>query len=455
MASSKPVRVRNLTLGANLRTAAVLLILAIILAVTIVAAQLAQGQTYQVLHNFTGGHDGATPAGALTLDKKGNLYGTAALGGFQGGDCGLNGGCGTVFKLTHQTAGWVLTPIHTFTGPANADGADPQGRLLIGPDGDLYGTTLNGGQGLCPFGCGTIYRLNTSNALGNSAWTETVLFQFLDDFSSAFGVYPGGDLILDYAGNLYGTASQGGEFGQGNVFKLTHSTSGWWPAVVWSFSGGSDGAQPIGGVIFDKAGNLYGTALYGGLHSGPCNFAGCGTVYQLTPSGSGWALNVLYSFQGGNDGGNPAGVIFDNSGTLLYGAAKNAGPAGWGGTVYDLTPSGGSWTFTELYAFVPAGGGYGYGPSDRLTMDAAGNLYGTISGDGLYGYGSVFKLTPALGGWTYTSLHDFTGGSDGGNPVGGVILDAKGNLYGTALLGGAFSSCSGVGGCGVVWKITP
>ena len=228
----------------------------------------------------------------------------------------------------------------------------------------------------------------------------------------------------------------GGSGDQGAVYELTPSGGGWSENVLYSFPGGaSDGYFPQSGVALDNIGNLYGTTYYGGTY-------GAGTVYRLTPSGSGWAENILYNFQAGDDGGYPfGGLIFDQFGNLY--AATPTGGSGGGGTVFELTPSDGNWTFSVLYSFSA-----GTGPYGSLTMDAAGNLYGTTFTVGAYGYGSVFKLTFSGGGWSATDLHDFTGGSDGGNPFGNVTLKPNGKLYGTASGGGAY-------GLGVVWEITP
>lgn len=269
---------------------------------------------------------------------------------------------------------------------------------------------------------------------------------------SSDGATPGsGNVVFDQAGNLYGTTTSGGvqncEFGSpcGVVYELTPSNGGWTESGLYSFQGGSDGDTPEAGVIFDQAGNLYDTTAYGGL---ACPGNGCGTVFRLAPSGPDWTEKVLYTFRDGGDGANPeGGLIFDQSGNL-YGTAANGG-ASDGGTVFELTPSSGNWTLALLYSLVGIGNP---GPFGNLTMDAAGNLYGTTAGDGAYGYGSVFKLTPSNGGWTYTSLHDFCSSgipcSDGAYPYGNVILDENGNLFGTA-------SCSGPQGYGVVFEITP
>jgi uncharacterized repeat protein (TIGR03803 family) len=424
----------NVMFGASLRPQSaalaimlMLLFLIFVLLFMAVTAQTAQAQTFKVLHSFTGGVDGSNPWAGLIMDKAGNLYGTTT--GVAIGDGGK------VFRLSKKGSGWVFTPLYSFRG--GNDGAFPEARVIFGPDGSLYGTTSEGGGDSCSaYGCGTVFNLRppahaSPNVLGG--WAETVLYRFsggTDGANPAFG-----DLIFDNAGSLYGTTLNGG-VDWGTVFQLTPSGSGWTKSVLYTFSGGSDGAGPYAGLIFDNAGNLYGTTVVGGTY-------GAGTVFQLMPSGSGWTENVLYSFQGGDDGGLPiAGLIFDQSGNL-YGATINGGTGG-GGTVFELTSSGGSWTYSLLYSFT---GGTQCGPWGTLVMDRAGNLYGTTQCDGAYGQGSVFKLTPSDDTWMYTSLHDFAG-SDGGASLGNVIFDANGNLYGTATSGGSH-------GYGVVWEITP
>jgi len=208
---------------------------------------------------------------------------------------------------------------------------------------------------------------------------------------------------------------------------------------TWSEDDLSSGDNPFTGVIFDTAGNLYGG------NQGE----GYGRIYQLVHSGSGWTMNPILTVLSGDTGGPPlGGLIFDNSGNL-YGSMVGAGPNG-GGTLFEL--SAGTWNFNLLYGL--SGGG---GPEESLTMDSAGNLYGTATYDGAYDEGSVFKLTPSQNGWIYTDLHDFTGGSDGGQPISNVVIDAHGNLYGTASRGGS-GPCTSMydgNGCGVVCEITP
>jgi len=218
--------------------------------------------------------------------------------------------------------------------------------------------------------------------------------------------------------------------------------------VLHNFTG-PDGAYPYSGLIFDHAGNLYGTTGYGGAND-------MGTVFELSPNGPGWTLTTLYDFQGTTDGSSPsATLMFDPAGNL-YGATVTGGVNG-GGTVFRLSPSGGSWNFSLLYSLTGQITDKSYpGVYNALVMDAAGNLYGAAYHDGGNGNGAIFKLTPASGTWTYTSLHDFTGGADGADPLGGVIFDTHGNLFGTTVLGGMTGgeNCYSQG-CGVVWEITP
>ena len=197
-------------------------------------------------------------------------------------------------------------------------------------------------------------------------------------------------------------------------------------------------------MLLDEAGNLNGTTMAGGSGDE-------GTVFQLSPSGSGWTLNTLHSFAAFNDGFAPyGGLIADNAGNF-YGATANGTPDG-NAVIFELSPSGGGWTYSILYTFQQS---YGAGPAATLAMDSVGNLYGTTRGyryDGSDPHGSVFRLSPSNGGWTYTDLHDFNG-SDGDSPYSSVLIDAAGNLYGTTLYGGSSAVCSG--GCGVVWKFAP
>jgi uncharacterized repeat protein (TIGR03803 family) len=413
--------------GSGRRMATVGLALAIASLMTFAATQTAQAERFNVIYTFTDQNDGATPYAGLTIDRLGNLYGTTSTGGAAG--------YGTVFELKRSGSNWTLSTIYSFTG--GNDGAGPRARVVTGPDGALYGTTLNGGGAGCGLsGCGTVFRLACNTAV--CYWKETVLHRFT---GGTDGGQPLGDLTFDHAGNIYGTTQVGGlaqscaGLGCGTVFQLSHSNANWTENVLHQFAGGNDGSTPNGGVVFDHSGNLYGTTLTGGSS----NF---GTVFQLTPSGSGWTNQVLYNFQNAFDGANPdTGAIFDAAGNL-YGSTILGGN-GQGGAVFELTPSGRNWIFKVVYGLTGNAGPFG-----NLSLDAAGNLYGTTYQDGAYTTGSGFELTPSQGSWTYTSLYSFVGGNDGGLPVSNLVFDSSGNMYGTA-------SFDGADGYGVVFEITP
>ncbi len=418
------LRLQSLTLGLRAGVATGALALAMVL--TLVASPAAQAQTFNVIYTFGGGDDGAGPFAGLTMDKGGKLYGTT-----HSGDSGTN--WGNVYQLQHKGSGWIFNPLGIFDGTLSA-------RVAFGPDGLLYSTSPNN---LTGYVYGYVFSMRPQVSACLTAlcpWNATVIYAFSGGADGGTPRY--GDLIFDQAGNMYGTTPGGGS-GNGVVYEMMHSGSAWTEQPLYAFSGTPDGAQSFAGVIFDKAGNLYGTTAQGGT-------TGNGTVYELSPAGNGWTEKVLYSFTGGSDGGSLlAGLIFDQAGNL-YGATDNGGSGG-GGTVFELTPSGGGWTYNLLYSFS---GGAQCGPRATLVMDGAGNLYGTTYCDGANQLGSVFKLTPSGPPWTYTSLHDFTGGSDGAKPISNVIFDAAGNLYGTDSVAGNQTNC-GTLGCGVVWQIVP
>jgi uncharacterized repeat protein (TIGR03803 family) len=264
-----------------------------------------------------------------------------------------------------------------------------------------------------------------------AAAEEKVLHSF--NSNGTDGIHPQAGLIFDAAGNLYGTTSQGGSSSAGMVFELTPAGGGTWTEkVLYSFHGGADGSSPRAGLIFDAAGNLYGTTYNGGT-----TFAG--TVFELTPTGGGtWTEKVLLSFGNDVDGSNPQGeLIFDGAGNL-YATTKNGGGPNDAGTVFELTPgAGGTWTEKVLWSFGT--GTDGFNPQAGLTFDGAGNLYGTTNGGGTYNHGTVFELMPAGGGnWTESVAHSFGNGTDGAAPAAGLLLDGAGNLYGTTYLGGSY-----------------
>ena len=432
------------------------------------AASPALGQVTQtVLYRFLAGSDGSTPVGALIADARGTLYGTTQFFGAFPADCsGSGAGCGVVFKLTPPRGGeiaWSETTLHSFSG--GSDGSVPQAGLFArnksaSPNKPLYGTTSSAfGPGF-----GTVFKLVDG--------TLTTLWSFS---GGSDGASPPAGLIADKkTGVLYGTTSGGGAFpagcggtGCGTVFKI--DTTDQTLSTIWSFSGGSDGALPSGGALLaDEEGALYGTTSGGGNVTNPICASlftgGCGTVFKLTPptaAKTAWTLNTLWTFSGGNDGALPffAGLIADETGAL-YGTT-GAGGASGNGTVFKLTlPAAGqtSWTLSTLWSF--SGGSDGANPAAGLIADRNGVLYGTTENGGAIGFGVVFKLMPpAVTGqtpWAETVLWTFTEGSDGGFPVGDLIADHTGALFGTAQFGGAITpnNLPCPSGCGVVFRLT-
>ena len=404
----------------------------------VLAVRPAQAQTFTVLHTFTGGGDGYTPYAGVTIDRGGNLYGTTTE---------LAGRGGSAFQMKARNGGYIVNTLATYVywqpGPII-----PQGRLIPGPGGALYGTSNYGGSVPCTeLGCGTVFALRASQTFCRSVscpWATVVEYQFngVDGFNPGFV-----DPVFDSAGNMYGTTSGGGQGSTGNIFQLTRSNGQWTATSLHDFAAnGSEGEFPYSTVARDAQGNIYGTAYYSGPHNR-------GTVWGLTHSGSGWTFAILYSFPNTADGSSPVGgLVLDQSGNL-YGTTATGGLSG-GGTVFELSPSGGGWNFSVLYSFTGQEvQGSPPGPFDTLAIDAAGSLYGTTYADGANACGNVFKLSRNNGNWNYASLHDFTCGADGAYAVGGVSLDASGNLFGTSSAGGNLNNC--FQGCGVVWKITP
>ncbi len=424
------------------------LLIVIMVTLALVPGACAQS-TYKTLHKFmTAGADGKLPLAGLIFDAAGNLYGTTYVGG--------NHGYGAVFKLAPNANGsWTESVLHNFT--VGADGGFPLVGLILDQAGNLYGTARYGGGGpssCYSWACGVVFKL-TPNAEGG--WTESVLYSFCSLTNCTDGAEPEAGLIFDQAGNLYGTTTYGGNSGCnghtcGLVFKLTpNAEGGWTESVLYSFcslTNCSDGALPAAGLIFDAAGNLYGTTEYGGAGG----LFGGGTVFELTPqTGGGWTETVLHSFCADcSDGQYPAaGVIFDAAGNL-YGTTEYGGATS-AGIVFKLTANqDGTWREDVLHTFT--GGKDGNEPQAGLIFDAAGNLYGTTQFGGGGGEGVVFKLTAnSNGGWHEKVLHAFLD-RPGGWPNAGVIFDTAGNLYGTAsdyFVGGCY------GACGSVFEITP
>lgn len=369
-------------------------------------SQQAQSQTYKVIHSFAVS-DGASPYAGPTLDASGNVYGTTYLGGSTGN--------GSVYKLSPRGSSWAFRSLHSFT--AGGDGSGPGFGSLAIRRGALFGTTEGGGyfgtafevwhagawkeavvhsfgtgqdgaqplNGVTFDATGNFYGTTSlGGAYGNGVvfegkrsgkkWTESVIYSFTD-------ANPVAGVTFDTHGNLFGTTSFGGSSGDGVVFKLSRSGSGWKETVLYTFQGGNDGQHPVGGVILDQSGNIYGSTFQGGASGG-------GTVYKLSHSGKGWTLTTLYSFSGGAGPYNK--LTFDAKGNL-YGSTNGDGANGFG-SVFKLTPGKGGWTFTDLYDFTDGSdGGLPYG---SVAVDTHGNIFGTTAVGGSDNQGVVFEITP-------------------------------------------------------------
>jgi uncharacterized repeat protein (TIGR03803 family) len=402
------------------------------ISLALAATQAWAGSKYAVLHNFDYGMKDqiGPPGGPPALDAAGNLYGGA------GGGVGCGGyGCGLIYRLRPRgEGGWALSVVYEFMG--GSGGSFPQ-QVMFDDAGDLYGT-LAGDGGAAVAG---VYELARKDA----KW----------DFSMLYS--PGGCcLVLGGAGRVYG-AIGAGKYGSGAVSELLHGSKGWVLKTLYSFCNPQscpDGDGPVAPLTWDSRGNLYGTALYGGNGPPKCpGSLGCGVAFQMTPNSNGtWKYHVLHRFAAFSyDGRYPyAGLVVDASGNV-YGATYLGGSHG-NGTIFKLTrSSSGQWTQTALYDFPNCADGCG--PDTSLVFDKAGNLYGTggggntVCGGGGYYCGVIYKLTPqANGQWRYSVLHKFNSADGAG--ANGVIVDSKGNLFGTTITGGAFNF-------GVAFEITP
>src|ERR1700677_978884 len=379
--------------------------------IALLSSPVVHAQSFSVMLNFAGSN-GSSPLAGLVMDANQNIYGTANSGGQHG--------YGVVFKANRNGQEAV---VHSFAGGAN-DGAYPEDSLIIDSAGNLYGTTFNGG----PANAGTVFKLSSKGIIH-------ILYSFAGGND---GANPIARLAIDKNGNLYGTTSAGGTSGNGTVFAVSPAGK---HTVLYSFGSGTDGTIPFAGVTLDAKGNLYGTTSAGGS-------TGNGTVFELKRSASGWTEIILHNFELQDDGGTPyAGLVSDPSGNL-YGAATQGGVNGTdgGGTVFELSPAGSNWTFTVLYGL------YGWNISgtfrDLLFDATTGVIYGTTHCDGAYDAGTVYSLTPSSGSWSYTELYTFTGGTDGLYSFSNLVMDKSGNLYGTTNEGGA-------NGSGVIFKVAP
>jgi uncharacterized repeat protein (TIGR03803 family) len=422
--------------------------LLILMAILLFFADNAFATQFTVLHNLRA-QPAANPNSGLIIGPDGGFYGTTGLQGESGCPPKL---CGAIFEIKRTSSGWEYQVIHNFRGP-KGDGELPN-QLLFDSAGNLYGTTLSEGLNTRCFmehtDCGTVFKLSRRSKGG---WAEKVLYRFT---GGADGALPDGNLVLDAAGNLYGTTVSGGSFngdlcslwGCGVIYELSPGAGGWTETVLYTFTGGGDGLAPRA-LTPDTNGNFLGVAAGGGTVNSICSI-GCGTLFELTPGAGGWSLSVLYSFTGGSDGWQPSSrLIFDTQGNV-FGTAAGGGlvqcESGCG-TVFELSPNGSGWSFSDVYSFSGSDGELPHG----IIFDAAGNLFGVADGGKMScqccGCGVLFKLVPGSGNWTETVLYKFKGTSDGAFPN-PVILDRAGRLFGTAAGGGSQNR-------GTIFKFTP
>jgi uncharacterized repeat protein (TIGR03803 family) len=362
------------------------------------------GAVEKILYSFKGGpSDGASPRSDLVLGPDGNFYGTTYSGGTSDN--------GTVFKISPSG---VETVLHLFQGAPN-DGSEPWGSLIQGTDGNFYGTTSMGGTS----NSGTVFKISPSGE-------ETNLY----NVANMGGQYPMANLTMGADGNFYGTTSRGGN-GNGIIFRISPKGIA---TKLYAFAG-SDGAVPFGGLIQDKYGNFYGTTLAGGS-----NYYNVGTVFKMSPSGS---ATMLYSFQPIHDGTNPMGSLIQGADGNFYGTTSSGGATACcgdgAGTVFKISPSGAE---TVLYSFQY--GNDGATPKGALIQGKDGNFYGTTSLGG-NGNGAVFEVSPS---GVVTVLYTFQRFNDGANPTGALIQGKDGNFYGTTAGGGAYHH-------GTVFEIIP
>ncbi len=372
----------------------------------------ALASTFTVLHTFKG-RDGMTPRSALTLDPQGNLYGTTSSGGSS--KCGDSLGCGTVFRLAPDGTQTIL---HEFKG--GKDGAYPWSGLSIGPDGALYGTTREGGDGKnCDSsGCGTVYRITVNGA-------ESVFYAFQGGDTDGWRPETGVAVVKN--GTIYATTSEYADT-FGALYKILPDGA---EIVLHAFDG-----FPVAKPVLDKEGNLYGTTFMDG--------AGYGTVFKVTPDGT---KSLLHTFSGGSDGSYPrTDLLLDKIGNL-YGTAQQGGDHDQG-VVFRLAPDGAE---TVLYTFGAFAGDGGY-PFAGVVADRKGNLFGTTSSGGSNNMGTVFKLKSD---GEETVLYSFAGSKDGAKPFAALVADKAGNLYGTTYAGGSTKGVCAPDGCGTVFRVTP
>jgi uncharacterized repeat protein (TIGR03803 family) len=425
-----------------------------LLVLSMVCTALGWAQVPERLIFSFNGTNGRTADSGLVSDARGNVYGTT----FNGGANAL----GSVYKLTPVSSGvWIETVLYNFNGN---DGAFPVATLTFDHSGNLYGTTQLGGLGICStsggqsLGCGVVFKLTPT---GNS-WQESTVYEFQPGVNK--GVIPVGGVTFDAAGNLYGTTWAPGTQGDrifdrassnplentywgcnqpgcgGTVYKLTPTQSGWQESDIYAFTGAADGSSSEADLIFDSAGNLYGTTPFGG--TGTCQY-GCGTVFEVSPANGGWSETVLHSFTG-TDGSYPMGALTPDASGNFY-STTNVGGSHHFGTVFKLTKSGQQWQQSVLYNFT--GGNDGSYPYAGVIFDSRGNLYGTAVEGGVNSVGTIYALVPNNGTWTQVVLHAFKLSNDGQLPYGPPMF-WNGWLMGATQGGGAHNE-------GAVYQVFP
>ena len=386
----------------------------------------------KVLHYFVGPpSDGSIPSATLIADKTGNLYGTTQQGGTGGCiEAGATLGCGTLFEMSPpSTSGdsWTETVLYSFQGAS--DGASPVAGLVMDAEGNLYGTTASA--------TGTVFELSPP-ATSGSSWTLTTLHAFEGSDGAAPSGSLMFDKSGNLYGTTQGGGYYGGTYcldgGCGTVFELSPPvTSGgaWTEKVLYAFAADLDGAYPRAGLVMDEAGNLYGTTYAGGVNkTHPCTstFDGCGTVFELHPSAGTWTEHILHSFTW-TDGDRPVDTLTFYKGAL-YGTTSEGQDYG---SVFQLAVSAGKWTLTSLFTFNENDGSF---PMSEVSIDSSGNLFGTTNGGPADGsYGNVFELSPPTtsgGAWGQTILHSFISSANGG-PIGGTLTAVP--TFGTCTAG--------------------
>jgi uncharacterized repeat protein (TIGR03803 family) len=398
-------------------------VVAFLAAATVIDTATA-ASNHQVLFNFTGGHDGGNAATDLVFDSAGNGYGTTVVGG--------DAGCGTIFKVTPAAHGqWTETKLWSFS--CFNDGKNPHGGVTLDAAGNIYGTTVAGGEGFCTGdGCGVVFELTRD---GNMQ----TLYSFSGE-NDGFG--PGGRVVFDKSGNLYGTAPDGGKHGMGVVYQLSFHNNSWQQTVIHAFTGRNDGAVgSLGPLLIDQSGNIYGIAELGGSHQ-------AGTAYKISPVGGMWVFKTIFAFRGSPDAGFPYGGLIPDQAGNLYGTTYYGGQFGLG-SVYELRPVGTGYQERLLYSFQ--GGADGSSPTTTLILGGSGpvaHLFGTTSAGGnTCDCGTIFKV--GIHTRSESVIYRFgSSQSDGAYPYYSLSMDMNGDLVTSTVAGGTF-------GQGVLFGIRP